>query len=207
MDYTDYQPVRRQIHKPPKCGPEPLNTPQSYQCPPPPPHGRGIGNNPEDNSPAVDLRKPTWEKFSLYKRLRTGALRGPRGAAEAAALELLPAAGLQRPPAPGLPPPGAGPPPREVFHRPLQVPPRQHLGLPEIEVSFPQPNSSPSRFLHFCLSVTSSSATLRPTILSATSLHLTQGLSLLLLPSAYLSNAHTTTQADLLQKSISRNLL
>lgn len=69
-------------------------------------------------------------RHSAPKRLRAGALGGPGGAAEAAAVELLPAGGLQRDPAAGLPPPRAGPPPRKVLHRPLQVPPRQHLRLP-----------------------------------------------------------------------------
>lgn len=63
------------------------------------------------------------------KRVRAGAQRGPRGAAETAAVELVPAGGTRRVRAarrPRLLLPSA----RALLHRALPLSPGQHLWLP-----------------------------------------------------------------------------
>jgi len=73
--------------------------------------------------------------------VRAGTLGGPRGAAEAAAVELVLADGRQRgrPQPAGRVAPGERAPAGAILHRALPMPSRQHLRLPRKSISLASP--------------------------------------------------------------------
>lgn len=62
--------------------------------------------------------------------VRTGTLRGPRGATATIDVELVPAARVSQHRAPGRSPARELPPPGAQLHRPLPLPAGQHLWIP-----------------------------------------------------------------------------